>query len=66
VRKPPHRGTRGCVRLCYERQTCGNRIGMDGSIPALGTLYFKGSDLIGAFFISAFLSSSGLGEVWFS
>lgn len=45
------------VAQSVEQRTENPRV--DGSIPPLGTMNSKGSDLIGAFFISAFLSSSG-------
>ena len=49
------------VAQSVEQRTENPRV--DGSIPPLGTMNFKGSDLIGAFFISAFRSSSGLSGV---
>ena len=49
------------VAQSVEQRTENPRV--DGSIPPLGAMNFKGSDLIGAFFISAFRSSSGLSGV---
>ena len=49
------------VAQSVEQRTENPRV--DGSIPPLGTMNFKGSDLIGAFFISAFRSSSGFSGV---
>ena len=49
------------VAQSVEQRTENPRV--DGSIPPLGTMNSKGSDLIGAFFMSAFWSFSGLGCV---
>ena len=49
------------VAQSVEQRTENPRV--DGSIPPLGTMNFKGSDLIGAFFISAFRFFSGLSGV---